>query len=79
MKNVLSSLLLAGSILFLAGCYTNPVTGRKSLVLLSPGDEAIETHFAWVFLLGDRALKLRKPVRRDTMDSPKKARPSATP
>jgi uncharacterized protein len=32
------------------------------------GDEAIETHFAWVFLVGDRAWKLRKPVRRDTMD-----------
>jgi aminoglycoside phosphotransferase family enzyme len=31
-------------------------------------DEAIETHFAWVFLIGDRAWKLRKPVRRDTMD-----------
>ncbi len=25
--------------LALAGCYTNPVTGRKSLVLLSPGEE----------------------------------------
>jgi uncharacterized protein len=36
--------------------------------LCGPGDEAIETHFAWIFLLGDRALKLRKPVRRDTMD-----------
>jgi aminoglycoside phosphotransferase family enzyme len=35
---------------------------------LAPGDEAIETHFAWVFLIGDRAWKLRKPVRRDTMD-----------
>jgi len=33
-----------------------------------PGDEAIETHFAWVFLVGDRAWKLRKPVRRDPMD-----------
>jgi aminoglycoside phosphotransferase family enzyme len=33
-----------------------------------PGDEVVETHFAWVFLLGERALKLRKPVRRDTMD-----------
>lgn len=33
-----------------------------------PGDEAVETHFAWVFLTGDRAWKLRKPVRRDTMD-----------
>lgn len=32
------------------------------------GDESIETHFAWVFLTGDRAWKLRKPVRRDTMD-----------
>jgi aminoglycoside phosphotransferase family enzyme len=36
--------------------------------LLGPGDEAIETHFAWVFLSGSRALKLRKPVRRDSMD-----------
>lgn len=33
-----------------------------------PGDEAIETHFAWIFLVGDRAWKLRKPVARDTMD-----------
>jgi uncharacterized protein len=31
-------------------------------------DEAIETHFAWVFLIGEHAWKLRKPVRRDTMD-----------
>lgn len=36
--------------------------------LCGPGDEAIETHFAWIFLVGERALKLRKPVRRDTMD-----------
>jgi len=36
--------------------------------LCGPGDEAIETHFAWIFLIGDRALKLRKPVRRGTMD-----------
>lgn len=36
--------------------------------LLGAGDEAIETHFAWVFLAGPRALKLRKPVRRDSMD-----------
>ena len=35
---------------------------------LHAGDEAIETHFAWVFLAGDRAWKLRKPVRRDPMD-----------
>lgn len=35
---------------------------------LGPGDEAIETHFSWVFLVGDRAWKLRKPVLRDTMD-----------
>jgi aminoglycoside phosphotransferase family enzyme len=33
-----------------------------------PGDEAVETHFAWVFLVGERAYKLRKPVRRDPMD-----------
>lgn len=36
--------------------------------LCGPDDEAIETHFAWIFLVGDRALKLRKPVRRGTMD-----------
>ena len=36
--------------------------------LCGAGDEAIETHFAWVFLVGARAFKLRKPVRRDTMD-----------
>lgn len=36
--------------------------------LCGPGDEAIETHFALVFLVGGRALKMRKPVRRDTMD-----------
>jgi len=35
---------------------------------LGPRDEAIETHFAWVFLSGERAWKLRKPVRRDPMD-----------
>lgn len=33
-----------------------------------PGDAAIETHFAWIFLLGDLAWKLRKPVRRERMD-----------
>ena len=36
--------------------------------LCGPSDETIETHFAWVFLIGERAWKLRKPVRRDTMD-----------
>ncbi len=36
--------------------------------LRGPGDEVIETHFAWVFLIGRNAFKLRKPVRRDTMD-----------
>jgi aminoglycoside phosphotransferase family enzyme len=36
--------------------------------LCGTGDEAIETHFAWVFLIGERAFKLRKPVRRDPMD-----------
>lgn len=35
---------------------------------LGAGDEAIETHFAWVFLVADRAWKLRKPVCRDPMD-----------
>jgi predicted Zn-dependent protease len=37
--NRLSSLVIAGVLLSLAGCYTNPVTGRKSLVLLSQGEE----------------------------------------
>jgi aminoglycoside phosphotransferase family enzyme len=36
--------------------------------LCGPGDEAIETHFSWIFLAGDLAWKLRKPVARDTMD-----------
>jgi aminoglycoside phosphotransferase family enzyme len=36
--------------------------------LCGPGDEAIETHFAWVFLVAGLAWKLRKPVRRDSMD-----------
>jgi aminoglycoside phosphotransferase family enzyme len=36
--------------------------------LCGQGDEAIETHFAWVFLVGDHAWKLRKPLARDTMD-----------
>ena len=36
--------------------------------LCGRSDEAIETHFAWVFLTGERAWKLRKPVRRGTMD-----------
>jgi len=31
--------LVAALLLTLAGCYTNPVTGRKSLVLLSQGEE----------------------------------------
>ncbi|GEM_PF-6850021 len=30
--------------------------------------EVIETHFAWVFLVGDRAYKLKKPVRQASMD-----------
>ena len=36
--------------------------------LCTADDEAIETHFAWVFLIGAYAVKLRKPVRRGTMD-----------
>jgi predicted Zn-dependent protease len=34
-----SHLLLVAALLTVAGCYTNPVTGRKSLVLLSQGEE----------------------------------------
>ncbi len=30
--------------------------------------EVIETHFAWVFLAGSRAFKLKKPLRRASMD-----------
>lgn len=41
MKRLLILILtLAGAGLLLSGCYTNPVTGRKSLVLLSQGEEA---------------------------------------
>lgn len=36
--------------------------------LCGHGDEAIETHFAWLFLVGEHAWKLRKPLARDTMD-----------
>ena len=49
-----------------ATCLAEKVRQLKELC--GPGDEVIETHFAWIFLVGDRALKLRKPVRRDTMD-----------
>ncbi len=38
MKRTLCPLLVA-ALLSLAGCYTNPVTGRTSLVLLSQGEE----------------------------------------
>lgn len=38
MKRVSVS-LLAATLLVVAGCYTNPVTGRQSLVLLSQGEE----------------------------------------
>jgi predicted Zn-dependent protease len=31
--------LVAATLLALTGCYTNPVTGRKSLVVISPGEE----------------------------------------
>jgi len=37
MKRISLSLLAA--VLMLAGCYTNPVTGRRSMVLLSEGEE----------------------------------------
>jgi aminoglycoside phosphotransferase family enzyme len=50
----------------------NPLTLEAKLAFLrglsGRDDEAIETHFAWVFLIGDRAWKLRKPMCRDTMD-----------
>lgn len=36
--------------------------------LCGPHDQVIETHFAWIFLLGDLAYKLRKPLQRETMD-----------
>ena len=38
MKRITLPLLLAAS-LAICGCYTNPVTGRQSLVLLSKGEE----------------------------------------
>jgi predicted Zn-dependent protease len=40
MKKALTLLLLAGAMVLVSGCYTNPVTGRKSLVLLTQGEEA---------------------------------------
>jgi aminoglycoside phosphotransferase family enzyme len=48
-----------------------PTLGNKVAflrTLCGPGDEVIETHFAWLVLAGDRAWKMRKPVRRETMD-----------
>jgi uncharacterized protein len=33
-----------------------------------PSVEVIETHLAWVFLAGERAYKLKKPVRREYLD-----------
>lgn len=39
MKRLLLSSLAASTLLALVGCYTNPVTGRQSLVLLSQGEE----------------------------------------
>ena len=39
MKRKSLPLLAAAALLALAGCYTNPVTGRKSPVLLSQGEE----------------------------------------
>jgi len=47
-------------------CLADKVAWMRSR--LRADDEAIETHFSWVFLQGDRAWKLRKPVRRDSMD-----------
>jgi metalloendopeptidase OMA1, mitochondrial len=38
MKHALTSVLIVAA-LALAGCYTNPVTGRKSMMLLSQGQE----------------------------------------
>lgn len=38
MKRITILILIAASLAF-AGCYTNPVTGRQSLVLLSQGEE----------------------------------------
>jgi metalloendopeptidase OMA1, mitochondrial len=34
-----SAFLCTAAMLLLAGCYTNPVTGRKSVMLVSPGQE----------------------------------------
>ncbi len=39
MKHLIATPLLVFALLSLPGCYTNPVTGRTSLVLLSQGEE----------------------------------------
>ena len=57
MKRVTLSLLAA--LLALSGCYTNPVTGRKSLVLLSQGEEV--TLGAQSF----QAIREKEPVSKD--------------
>ncbi len=53
----------------------NGATGDKVRFLRSSGAyprvprvTAIETHFAWVFLAGDAAYKLKKPVHQGSMD-----------
>ena len=53
----------------------NGATGDKVRFLRSseaypdvPRVTAIETHFAWIFLAGDAAYKLKKPVRQGSMD-----------
>src|SRR5512140_1087378 len=40
MKSCIVALLSAAAAFTLSGCYTNPVTGRSSLVLISQGEEA---------------------------------------
>lgn len=59
-----------------AGRRTEPCTADKVRFLLEPGSyrhrpgnvESVETHFAWVFLAGPYAYKLKKPVFHGALD-----------
>lgn len=45
-----------------------PCSGRRGDAAGTAAVEVIETHMSWVFLVGDQALKLKKPVRYPFLD-----------
>jgi predicted Zn-dependent protease len=64
MKRILSCLFAAG-LVALVGCYTNPVTGRQSLVLVSAGQE---------LALGQQSFAEVKQTEKVSTDSAQNAR-----